>query len=212
LRYIIRSLNHRALSRPLESILVATSNPHQDLNVNEEVNLCKKYWKGLFSQSAILTDPAQQDLLSHINQNGPSFFHYAGHSGLGKTADGVEGFLVLPFGNLGSKELAEQLKASDTHTAFLNSCWSGQFQGFSFIESFAAKGIPNILAMNQPANDNAAVQFAHSFYRSLSQGRMFAQALTDARRFVISKLHQPSLNWGLPTAIFATPDLCLKHD
>lgn len=212
LRYISRNLNHRALNKPLESILVAISNPHRDLNVGEEINLCEKYWKEIFSQSAILSDPTQRDLLFHIHQNHPSFFHYAGHSGLGKTADGVESFLVLPFGNLRSKELAEQLRVSDIHTAFLNSCWSGQFQGFSFIESFATKGIPNILAMNQPANDNAAIRFAHSFYRSLSQGRMFAQALTDARRFVISELRQPSLNWGLPTAIFATPDLHLKHN
>jgi hypothetical protein len=115
----------------------------------------------------------------------------------------------LSSSELSSVKLAHWLTTANVHTVLLNSCWSGQFQGLSFTEFFAAIGIPNILAMNQPANDSAAIQFAHSFYTGLAQGRSLEQALTDARRDMFMQSHEPSLNWGLPTAIFDTPELCL---
>lgn len=203
----------------IERLLAVQADYDTEIENDYETKIYKKYWSRLFQEVSILSHPATDQIVKEIRQKEPDIFHYTGHSSLVsrtgefRYAPDVEGILDLKPAPLTSRELAKLLGFCSTEIVVLNSCLSGQFQRNSFIDALARSGIPNILAMNQRALHTAAHFLAKSFYQHLALGKTLEQALTEARRNAFQNLHnRPSLEWGLPVAMFHTPQLKFKQN
>lgn len=200
-------------SNMINKLLAVSSNPYYDLETEREIDECHNLWDELFNESAVVRDPSPKQLLNTISSHRPKVFHYAGHSSL--TPKG--GRVHLRSSNqkdhtedLPGWRLAYGLQAVDCSFVFFNSCLSGQYQGSSLLESIVKSGILNVVAMNQPVLDDAAIQFSKTFYASLLYGHSLEQAITHARLEVNAWLSTPSIRWGLPVATFVKPNLRLR--
>ena len=105
-----------------------------------------------------------EDLQEALLDNSPHFVHFSGH---GTT----EGIALLNNQDraeiVKSEALAKLFKlfSNDVGCVFLNSCYS-ESQGKE-IRRF----IPNVIGMNNAVNDDAAIVFATSFYKTIAAGR-----------------------------------------
>jgi len=211
-----RELRGLKSSRPGNRALIVASNPSHDLNLEEEVERCTPHWSNLFEETCILKDGTKGAITRELRERPCALFHFAGHSALMLHEDeratswievggrGVETSEAFHAG-----ELAGLVASAGPQLAVLNSCWSGQHQAGSLLYEFDKTGVANIIAMNQPANDAAAIQFASTFYAALAGGASLERGLTHARRRVCEE-YGHSMAWGLPTAAFSTPELCLR--
>lgn len=101
----------------------------------------------------------------------------------------------------GARELARHLTDHKSlKLVFLNSCEGARGSDLNLLSSTAttlsARGIPAVLAMQFAITDNAAIEFARTFYRSLTTQPVDA-AVTEARKAISSALPD-TLEWGTP--------------
>lgn len=138
-------------------------------------------------------------------QDGPwHIFHFIGHGGFNQNSD--EGIIALEDeGGLthqfGARELARYLADHKSlKLVFLNSCEGARASELDLFSSTAttlcARGIPAVLAMQFAITDNAAIEFARTFYSSLTRLPIDA-AVTEARKAISSALPD-TLEWGTP--------------
>jgi WD40 repeat protein len=147
-------------------------------------------------------------------ESGPwHVFHFIGHGGFDRTAG--EGTLALDDGaggtyQLGAENLAMVLQGHPSlRLVVLNACETGRASAVDPFSSVGGAlmraGLPAALVMQYPISDQAAVEFGHSFYEELAQGRTVDAAVTEARQSV--RLALPgTLEWGTPVLYMRSLD------
>lgn len=153
-----------------------------------------------------------RDLQRAMRRKRWHIFHFIGHGGFDRLQN--EGYLL--FTDSGSN--AERMTAAGLgrllgdhgplRVALLNSCEGGQ-SGDDVFSSTAASlvrsGIPCVVAMQYAITDDAAVEFARTFYEALADGLSTETAVSDARKSITFSRHN-SLEWGTPVVFTHAPD------
>ncbi|MFN7963482.1 MAG: CHAT domain-containing protein [Thermoanaerobaculia bacterium] len=171
--------------------------------------------------SRISVESPERATLSALQQGlagGAQLFHYAGHGEFAaemgeipRTREG-KGFLLLedeagqPL-DVAAEQLGLNLAGAGVRLALLNGCETGRrdpAHAWSGIAPLLAQaGIPAVLAHQFRIADDAAIELAGSFYRSLAGGEPVDAAVAEAR---LALANRP----GAGARDFATPVLYLR--
>lgn len=193
-----------------------TDQPH--LNVAEEKARMERAVQALQAYGLVeLTwlDGQTAADLQRIMRRGPwHVLHFIGHGGFDAQRDEGVVFLADEQGHakpLYATQLA-RLLALQRHSlrlVLLNTCDGARGGGRDLFSSTAAtlvsSGIPAVLAMQYEITDEAAVDFARSFYEALADNLPIDSAVADARNAL--NLHNSySLEWGTPVLYMRTSD------
>ncbi len=141
-------------------------------------------------------------------------FHFIGHGGFDHITE--EGYIALVDENT---QRIRHLRASDLgrllagyqsmRMALLNVCEGARASEQDVFSSTAARliqrGIPAVLAMQYAITDQAAIEFATTFYRALAVGMAVDTAVTEAR-MAISFAVPNTIEWGTPVLYMRSPD------
>lgn len=153
-----------------------------------------------------------RDLQRAMRRQQWHIFHFIGHGGFDRERD--EGYLMFAdvqgeAQRMSATNLARLLGDHDPlRMVLLNACEGGQ-SGTDVFSSTAAtlvrSGIPCVLAMQYAIADEAAVEFARTFYEALADGLPLETTVSDARKSIT--LHREgSLEWGTPVFFTHAPD------
>ncbi|MBI5789360.1 MAG: tetratricopeptide repeat protein [Candidatus Schekmanbacteria bacterium] len=108
--------------------------------------------------------------------------------------------------------LRENLSNSALHLALFNSCYTAstlqENSCAGIAKTLLDAGIPMVVGMQMSITERAALTFAHTFYRSLSEGKSVGDAVTVARRAISNCPDSLAWEWISPV-LFIQPDaLC----
>jgi formylglycine-generating enzyme required for sulfatase activity len=142
-------------------------------------------------------------------------FHFIGHGGF--DAEREEGLVCLTDED-GKKQFMSatqlgRLLADHGSLRFvlLNACEGARGGNRDIFSSCASilveRGIPAVLAMQYEITDKAAIEFARTFYKSLTygDGQPIDTATTEARKAVSFAINN-TLEWGTPVLYMRSPD------
>ncbi|MBE2202071.1 MAG: SUMF1/EgtB/PvdO family nonheme iron enzyme [Anaerolinea sp.] len=219
-------LRYLELPRPLPPLRVApplrllgmVANPRNlpPLNVAVEKERIEQAVAGLQAEGLLeliwLGGQGWRDLQTTMRRGPWHIFHFIGHGGFDRERD--EGYLMFADAQgeaqrMSATSLARLLGDHDTlRVALLNACEGGQ-SGTDVFSSTAASlvrsGIPCVLAMQYAITDEAAIEFARTFYEALADGLPIETTVSDARKSIT--LHREgSLEWGTPVFFTHAPD------
>lgn len=152
--------------------------------------------------------------LQQVLQQGPwHIFHFVGHAGL-DPAKG-EGMLLLAGEQneavpLYAGELARLLGDHQAlRLAVLNACDGARTAESGMFSSVALRltqrGLPAVLAMQYPITDQAAIEFAQSFYGALAAALPVDAATGEARK-AMSLSRPGAIEWATPVLYMRAPD------
>ena len=141
-------------------------------------------------------------------------FHYIGHGAF----DRNRGENVLAFENeaagsyraVSPTELGRLIERDHAlRLVVLNACEGARGDEQDALSSTAAhlvyRSVPAVLAMQWEISDAAAIEFAGTFYHSISEGSPVDAAVADAR-LAVSMAVVDSLEWATPVLYMQTPD------
>ncbi len=219
-------LRYLELPRPLPPLRVAPplrllgmiANPRNlpPLKVAVEKERIEQAVAGLQGEGLLaltwLEGQGWRDLQRAMRRQQWHIFHFIGHGGFDQERD--EGYLMFADAQgeaqrMSATSLARLLGDHDTlRVALLNACEGGQ-SGTDVFSSTAASlvrsGIPCVLAMQYAITDEAAIEFARTFYEALADGLPLETTVSDARKSIT--LHREgSLEWGTPVFFTHAPD------
>lgn len=156
-----------------------------------------------------------RDLMRAMRRGPWHIFHYIGHSGFDPDDD--QGYISFcdSQGNearLDATQLARLLKDHRTlQLALLNSC-QGAKLGEDIFSSTATtlvrQGIPCVVAMQYDVSDEAAIEFANTFYELLAEEMPVETAIANAR-VAISFAIGNAIEWATPVFYTHAPDSVL---
>jgi hypothetical protein len=155
----------------MTKLLILTSNPRRDLNLDREVSDLNNAVQRLGDfEVALGLGVHTQELQELLAEHSPQFVHFCGH-GAGEKGlvfqdeDGREQLI-------GTEILARIFKtfAEEIHCTVLNACDSDR-QAEAIVEH-----IDYVVGMSQPILDKAAHLFAVAFYKGLGAGKSIEQA------------------------------------
>ena len=96
----------------------------------------------------------------------------------------------------------------------LNACEGGRGGDQDILSSTAAilsrRGVPAVLAMQYEMSDEAAVQFARTFYESITDHLPVDAAVVEARK-ALRLAGSQGMDWGIPVLYMRSPDGILFH-
>lgn len=204
-----KSIQTLSVKPPLQILgMVASPRDLERLKVEHEKGLIKSALQELESNGLVeltwLAGATWRDLQLAMQRGPWHIFHFIGHGGFDQGTD--EGIVALEderglTHRFGARELARHLTDHKSlKLVFLNSCEGARGSDLDLLSSTAstlsARGIPAVLAMQFAITDNAAIEFARTFYRSLTTQPIDA-AVTEARKAISSALPD-TLEWGTP--------------
>src|SRR5919202_1399372 len=139
-------------------------------------------------------------------------FHFIGHGGF----DPDSGGLIVLADEAGRRQDLPALSLArllDGHRwlkiVLLNSCEGARGSESDVFSSTAAKlvrrGIPAVLAMQYEITDQAAIEFARSFYEGVADGLAVDAAVAHARESISVAMPQ-TVEWGTPVLYMRSPD------
>lgn len=178
------------------------------LDLAEEQRRMENAVRGLQAQGQVeLTwlEGQTSDDLQRAMRRGPwHILHFIGHGSFDAVRD--EGTIILAdeqgkAAPLSASQLARllQRQRSSLRLVLLNACEGargGQQDLFSSTATtLIGSGIPAVLAMQYEITDEAAVQFARTFYEALADNLPVDTAMADARN-AINLRNRYSLEWG----------------
>lgn len=194
----------------------ATDQPR--LDVSEEKARLDAAVQPLQAQGLVeltwLTGQTTDDLQRALRRGPWHILHFIGHGRFDATRD--EGSLLLTdsagrAAPLYATQLARLLASQRHHLrlVLLNACEGARGGRLDLFASTAAtlvgSGIPAVLAMQYEITDDAAIDFARTFYEALADNLPVDSAVADARNAMT--LRNPySLEWGTPVLYLRAPD------
>jgi hypothetical protein len=152
--------------------------------------------------------------LQRAMRGGPwHIFHFIGHGGFDPHTD--EGLIVL----LDDAGLRYDLHATELgrllanhrslRLVLLNSCEGAKGSERDIFSSTASilvrRGIPAVLAMQYEITDQAAIEFARTFYEAVADGLPVDAVVAEAR-LAVSLAISNTLEWGTPVLYRRAPD------
>jgi tetratricopeptide (TPR) repeat protein len=197
--------------------MVASPRDLAPLDVEREKQRMGKAIKDLYARDQVdltwLEGQTWRDL-QRVMRGGPwHVFHFIGHGGFDKTAD--EGLIALADEDgytyrLHATELGRLLADHRSlRLVLLNSCEGARGSERDIFSSTATilmrRGIPAVLAMQYEITDQAAIEFARSFYEALADGLPVDAAVTEARK-AISLAVANTVEWGTPVLYMRSPE------
>lgn len=206
------------ITPPLQVLgMVASPNNLQQLDIEVEKQRVESALSNLQQAGLVqLTWLAGQTWrdLQRAMRGGPwHIFHFIGHGGFDTNID--EGLIVLADEHnqahlLRATNIAQLLANHlSLRLVLLNACEGargGQQDAFSSTASILVRrGIPAVLGMQYSITDQAAIEFARSFYEALTDGMPIDAAVCEAR--VSVNITVPNtLEWGVPVLYTRAPD------
>jgi uncharacterized protein YecT (DUF1311 family) len=154
-----------------------------------------------------------RDLLAAMRGGPWHVLHFVGHGGYDRARD--EGFIAL----VDTDGMSYRLDATrlgrlladhpPLRLAVLNACEGARGGPRDLFSNTAAilvrRGVPAVLAMQFAISDQAALEFADSFYRALGDGLPVDAAVAEARKAIDLALPS-SVEWGAPVLYTRAPD------
>ncbi len=214
-KLVVRS--RPAFHTPLR-ILVMVSNPVDlpPVDVQAEWNTLQAATVKLRAAGRIevelLEDASLRTLQRKLREKDYHVFHYIGHS----VFEAGQGVLALedPFGEnnayyVRGEDLARELSEENPiRLVVLNSCQSALEQSgdpFAGIaSSIVARGIPAVIAMQNPISEGAARAFSEELYRSIADGLPVDAAVSEARRAISHATN--GIEWATPVLYMRSAD------
>jgi len=152
-----------------------------------------------------------RDLQTAIRSQPWNIFHFIGHGGFDVAED--QGYIAL-VDDHGDKytfhadKLARLLAdRRSLRLVLLNACEGARGSEQDLFSSTASilvrRGIPGVLAMQYGISDQAAIEFAQTFYQTLVEGRPVDAAAAEARK--ATSMGNP-VEWGTPVLYMCTLD------
>ena len=207
-------------TQPPLRILVVSSNPHGDLDLERErANLAEALGADPHVQIHFINDATIQEIsrvLAEWRAEGRSFhvLHYMGH---GDYVNG-QGVLLLNREAGGADEVsasafntALQAAGGSIRLVFLNACNTAQSAAAAGEDPFSGvatalvfEGVPAVVAMQRPVPDLAAVVLAQRFYPSLARGLPVDAAISEGRRDMFYQ-NRTSMDWAIPVLFMRSP-------
>jgi tetratricopeptide (TPR) repeat protein len=202
------------VGQPLRILMVLSAPTDQDqlqlhdeaAHLRAELARDRASSQGPEIELTILEQPGREQLTQDLEQGNYDIFHYAGHSGWGRS--GGDLYLVNSRTGLtealSGEDLAGLLVNNGVRMAVLNSCRGGlaaTSQGSSLdnlADALLRRGVPAILAMAERIPDDVALSLSRLFYRNLKQGYPIDLSLNRARQGLISSYGSQQLYWALP--------------
>lgn len=151
-----------------------------------------------------------EDLRAHLDSFQPHVLHFVGHGRWDNDVDDGELLFESKGGGpraVTGRELGVLLVRPELRLVLLNSCQaarSSQEDRFAGIAtSLVAQGVPAVLAMQFPIEDQAASRFGSTFIRHLVESGSIDVALNKARQAVFTT--QRRVEWGTPVLTTRVP-------
>ncbi|MGP0017733.1 MAG: CHAT domain-containing protein [Candidatus Sulfotelmatobacter sp.] len=148
--------------------------------------------------------PTRSDLLKQVANAEYHVIHFMGH---GDFNPGTGGVLMLERDDgsgdpVTSEELADMLEDEPIRLFFLNACKTATTSLASSANPFAGiatslirDGVPAVVAMQFPISDEAAVNFAQTFYERIAQRLPVDAAVAEGRKALYSN---KNAEWATP--------------
>jgi len=200
--------------------MVASPSNLPELDIAQEKRQVEEALKHLQARGLVqltwLPGQTWRDLQQAMQGGSPwHIFHFIGHAGFDRRDD--EGFIVLVDEDkdgdsyrLPARKLARLLEGhAALRLVLLNACEGGQVGKRDIFTSTAAtlirQSIPAVLAMQYEITDQAALEFARSFYGAIADGLPIDTSVVSARK-AISIAIPNSIEWGTPVLYMRSPD------
>lgn len=208
-------LNACAFSGTLR-ILVVMASPrgHAQLDLAKERRLIESTWAGDDRvEVEFLEQPTKSALLSALVDRHFHVLHFMGH-GAFDAASG-QGALVLE-DEAGEADMLDAVTfgawlrdAPRLRLVVLNACDTGKAGGDHPFAGVANRlvmvGLPAVVAMQFPISDEAAIEFARTFYSRLIKGFPVDEATQQGRK-AIMKGPGGAVEWATPVLYMRAPD------
>lgn len=214
----ISLVRHISLSRPAKNIkfkvplkvLVLGASPagFKELQINKEIQLIKRALRPLIwgqdVRLRIIKQATLEDLYTELNQL-PDIIHFIGHSAF----DSSKNTACIYFENekhekdtIDEETFGNLLYESSVKLVLLNSCESAAAAStniFSGIGPNLVKaGVPAVLGMQFPISDESALLFCRIFYTQFLSTHSIDIAVSEARRFLMTKTRVSGPDWAIP--------------
>ena len=191
-----RPVDPRPFTPPLK-ILVLRSNPDGSgvLNLKRESDTLASIWAKLPNVEVDFVEPVKAKILDQLAQEDYHVLHYMGHGDF----DADRGGMLLLENEDGSAHLvsatdfAAWLHDEPLRLVFLNACSTGATPERSGPHPYTGvaaalinNGVPAVVAMQFPISDQAAIDFARTFYFRISQGLPVDAAAAEGRKALYS--------------------------
>jgi predicted ATPase len=206
------------VSTPLRILgLIASPKDQPPLNVEREKQLLEQTVAGLKARGLVelhWLDGQTWGDLQRATWSGPwHVFHFIGHGEFERESG--EGFILLEDSDglayrFSSEKLARLLGDHEPlRLALLNACEGACASSRDTYSSTAAvlvrRGVPAVLAMQYQISDQAAMDFAQSFYAAIAHGLPVDAAVAEARKAISLSVGETA-EWAIPVLYMRSPD------
>ena len=220
---VVRYLDLPETIRPLTvvppiKVLVVIASPtdYPPLDAEREWTNLKNAFSDLEGSGQVALERLDQATLAalrpRLRQGRHQVLHFIGHGAFDEAAGGH--VLVMEDQDGHGRRVSGQDLGMVLHglgslrLAVLNACEGGRadptdpFAGTA--QSLVQQGIPAVIAMQFEISDQAAITFAHEFYRAVADGSPVDAAVADARIAVFTQGY--GVEWGTPVVFLRAPD------
>jgi hypothetical protein len=202
---------------PLRLLAVSGSqDPHNPLNLSAELaELEGTLHRNSEIEVEPLEDPEPQALRFALTRQPFDALHFMGHGVFDPLSGGGSLLCRGPGGcrqPLGGRHLATKLKdLGSLRLVVLNACDTARASGAAGHDPFAGVatalvlgGVPAVVAMQSPIDDDHALAFSAAFYDRLAHGLTVEEAVAEGRQAIYS-LRPNGPDWSSPVLFLRTP-------
>lgn len=200
-------------------ILVMISSPEgfPELNVEEEWNKLESAFKPLIQRGLVVLERLQKPTLGELQKalrrDQFHIFHFIGHGKF--VIHKQDGVLLMEDELTGrGRPVSGQYLGILLHDhqwlrmVVLNACegartsQSDPYAGVA--QALVQQGIPAVIAMQFPINENSAVEFAYEFYGAIADGFPVDASISEARKAIFTTGNETE--WATPVLFMNSPD------
>ena len=208
-----RPMDPRPFRGPLR-ILALMSNPTGTaaLNLDAERSQIEQNWARLPDVAVDFVRPVRAAILDQLAAKDYHVIHYMGHGDFDADEGGML-LLELADGSpdpISGDDFAMWLADEPLRLVFLNACKTGATGMRSGAHPFAGvaaalirERVPAVVAMQFPISDQAAIAFAQTFYKRISQGLPVDAAVAEGRKVLYSN---KQAEWATPVLYLRSKD------
>jgi len=197
-------------------VLVVISSPKgvPELDLDKERKLIEDSWADEDDVDVyFLEHPTKDTLLDKIRDDRFHVLHFMGHGAYDPNTG--TGALVLEDDN-GNQDMLDAetfgtwlQDAPRMRLAFLNACDTAKTDGDAPFAGVANRlvmaGLPAVIAMQFPISDEAAIDFARTFYKRIVAGFPVDEATAQGRKAIMAG-KTGTMEWGTPVLYMRAPD------